>query len=178
MTEHQQTTPNTVSERSWATIEPHHLRRLAGIAISDLEDFFRRSRETGNLYRDRLILICLCQGAAGHFVHRDRGVKDFDVWAFFREHPKRPFPYRRHGRRDFGPSRFGRHPGDEHRRGRGVDLFGRSIPCRDGQDRYDCVREWICGRGNSSREIAKSAVVVIHPEEEVGSIVWDPGSTR
>jgi hypothetical protein len=34
-------------------------------------------------------------------------VKDFDVWAFFAEHPARPFPHRRRGRKDFGPSRFG-----------------------------------------------------------------------
>ena len=178
MTEHEQPAPDTVTERSRETIEQHHLRRLAKIAIGDLDDFFQRRPETGGLYRDRLMLICLCQGAAGHFVHRDRGVKDFDVWAFFRKHPERPFPYRRHRKRDFGPSRFGRHPDDEYLRGRRVDLFGRSIPCENGQDPHDCVREWICGRGDSSREIAKSAVVVIHPEEEVGSIIWDPGSAR
>ena len=177
MTEHEQTAPNTVTERSWETIGQHHLHRLAEIAIDDLEDFRRRS-ETGRLYRDRLILICLCQGAAGHFVHRDRGVKDFDVWAFFREHPEQPFPYRRHGKRDFGPSRFGRHPDDEHRRGRGVDLFGRSIPCENGQDPHDCVRRWLGSGRTSSRQIAKSAVVVIHPEEEAGSIIWDAGSVR
>lgn len=179
MTEHEQTAPNTVTKRSWETIEPHHLHRLAEIAIDDLEDFFRQYPAHGCRYRDRLMLICLCQGAAGHFVHRDRGVKDFDVWAFFRKHPEQPFPYGRHKTWDFGPSRFGRHPDDEHRRGRGVDLFGRSIPCEAGQDPHDCVREWLgSGKTGSPPEIAKSAVVVIHPEEEAGSIIWDPGSVR
>ena len=178
MIEHEQTTPNTVTERSWETIREHHLRRLAEMAVGDLEDFFQRYPDTSSRYRDRLILICLCQGAAGHFVHRDRGVKDFDVWAFFRKHQERAFPSRRHGRRDFGPSRFGRHPDHEYRRGRGVDLFGRSIPCESRQDPHDCVRGWICGKGASSREIRKNPVVVIHPEAEVGSIIWDPGSAR
>lgn len=178
MTEREQTAPNAVSDRSWETIEQHHLRRLAQIATDDLEDFFQRYPDHGGRYRDRLMLICLCQGAAGHFIHRDRGVSDFDVWAFFRAHPERPFPYRRPAKGDFGPSRFGRHPDDAYRRGRGVDLFGRSIPCENGQDPHDCVRAWLASGGASPRKIAKSAVVVIHPEEEIGSIIWDPGSAR
>ena len=129
MTEHEQTALKTVTERSWEKIEQHHLRRLAEIAIGDLEDFFQRYPGHGGRYRDLLMLICLCQGAAGHFVHRDRGVKDFDVWAFFRKHPEKPFPARRHAKGDFGPSRFGPHLNDESHPGRGVDLFGRSIPC-------------------------------------------------
>ena len=159
-------------------IEQHHLRRLAEIAIGDIEDFFQRYPGHGGRYRDRLMLIYLCQGAARHFVHRDRGVKDFDVWAFFRKHPERPFPSRRHARRDFGTSRLGRHPNDEFRRGRGVDLLGRPVPCEKGRDPYYCVREWLASGRTSSREIAKSSVVVIHPEEEVGRIIWDPGSAR
>lgn len=176
MTGHEQTAASTVTERSGEKIERHHLHRLAEIAIGDLDDFFQRyPKHVG--YRDRLMVICLCQGAAGHFVHRDRGVKDFDVWAFFRKR-QRPFPSRRHAKRDFGPSRFGRHPNDAHRRGRGVDLFGRSIPCENGQDPHDCVREWLASGRTSSRAIRKNPVVVIHPAEEVGSIIWDPGSAR
>lgn len=175
------TTPNErvatlVSERSQELVEKHHLRRLTKIAISDLRDFFRRCPDTGELYRNRRMLICLCQGGARHFVRQDCGVKDFDVWAFFREHPERPFPYRRRGKKDFGHSQFGRHPGDEGYRGRRVDLFGRSIPCDDGQRPLDCVRAWLRqGNTTSSREIAKSPVVVIHPDPIIGQIIWDPG---
>ena len=164
--------PDRISERSWEVLETHPLHRLAEIAIIDLDDFFQRHPDS--LYRDRRMLICLCQGAAEHFVNQDHGVKDFDVWAFFRKHPERPFPYRRSVKRDFRPSRFGRHPNDEYFRGRRVDLFGRSVPCEDEQDPHACVREWICGRGKSSREIAKSPVVVIHPEAHTRRIIWNP----
>ena len=99
-----------VSERSLEVVEERHLRRLAKIAISDLQDFFRRYPDTGELYRNRRMLICLCQGAARHFVRQGHGVKDFEVWTFFRKHPEKPFPYRRHPKKDFGHSRFGRHP--------------------------------------------------------------------
>ena len=159
-------------DRSFERIELHHLRRLARIAIKDLTDLFDRKPALGDLYRDRLMVICLCQGGARHFVHQDRGVKDFDVWAFFVRHSSRCFPYRRQQTRDFGPSRFGRHPNDEHRRGRGVDLFGRSIPCENGREPYDCVREWICGKADSPREIRKNPVVVVWPEEDLGSVIW------
>lgn len=167
---------NMVTERSWEPLETHHLRVLAKIAISDLENFFQRCPKIGDLYRNRLKLLCLCQGSARHFVYQDRGVKDFDVWAFFLENPDRPFPYRRRGKQDFGPSRFGRHPDDEHYQGRRVDVLGRSIISDDGRPPRDCVREWLTrGKTESSREIAKSSVVVIHPEADTGTIIWDPG---
>lgn len=176
MTGHERTKSNKISERSQEALEMHHLHRLAKIASSDLDDFFRRRSETGYVYRDRRMLICLCQGAARHFVHQNCGVKDFDVWAFFRENPFRPFPYRRRGKQDFGVSRFGRHPDDEGYQGRRVDVMGRSIFCGGGQRSRDCVREWLChGKTKSSREIAKSPVVIIHPEADTGRIIWNPG---
>ena len=175
MTRPERTTVNIVSERSQESLEMHHLRRLAKIAIRDLEDFFRRHSETGDLYQSRRMLICLCQGGARHFVDQDCGIKDFDVWAFFRECPKRPFPYRRRGKQDFGHSRFGRHPDDEGYRGRRVDVLARSMACGDGQRPHDCIREWLRrGKTQSSREIAKSPVVVIHPEADIGRIIWNP----
>ena len=169
-------TGNIVTERSPKTIEIRHLQKLARIAISDLEDFFRHYRDTGDLYQSRRILLCLCQGAARNFVYRDLGVKNFDVWAFFRENPERPFPYRRRGKQDFGHSRFGRHPDDTHYEGRRVDVLGRSIVCGDGRRPRDCVREWLTrGTTKSSRELAKSPVAVIHPKASIGRIIWDPG---
>jgi hypothetical protein len=59
------------------------LRRLADIALRDLESLFRRHPDTGRLYRHRLFAIALCQGAALHFLDGKNGVKDFDVWSSF-----------------------------------------------------------------------------------------------
>ena len=167
-------TVSMVSVRSHETLETHHLRRLAKIAISELEGLFHRSAETGDHYRNRRMLICLCQGGARHFVYRDRGIKDFDVWAFFRENPEGAFPPRWRVKRDFGHSRFGRHPNVPGYRGRWVDVFGRSIACGHGQRPEDCVRQWLRRTTPSPREIAKSPVVVIHPEAEIGKVIWDP----
>ena len=66
--------------RSHERIQPSDLRRLAKLAQADLNDLF--SRISSGIYFGRCILMCLSQGAAQHFVHNDRGVQDFDVWAF------------------------------------------------------------------------------------------------
>lgn len=171
-------TPYEGAERSSAQIETHHLRKLADLAMSDLTDLFAQYPQTGDRYRNRLMLLCLCQGAAKHFVHRDHGVKDFDVWAFFSKHPEGPFPYRRRGKRDFGRSRFGASPSDEGYRGRRVDVLGRSIPCVDGREPVDCVRDWLMRGSKSAREVAKSPVVVIRPTADIGSIIWNPECAR
>jgi hypothetical protein len=75
-------------------IIPSDLARLAQIALDDFADLCQR-QEYSRRYADRLRLICLCQGAARHYVHGDRGVWDFDLWGFFEEVRGHPFPYRR-----------------------------------------------------------------------------------
>jgi hypothetical protein len=82
--------------RSFARIIPSDLARLAQIALDDFADLCQR-QEYSRRYADRLRLICLCQGAARHYVHGDRGVWDFDLWGFFEEVCGHPFPYRRRG---------------------------------------------------------------------------------
>lgn len=128
-----------MTERSFELFQADDLRRLSEIALEDLGALFEKRPETGRLYQDRLLMLCLCQGGAEHFVRREYGVKDLDIWAFFAEHPSRPFPYRRRGVRDFGPSKFGRHPNDGSLQGRRVDIIGRSIPCASEETAKECI---------------------------------------
>ena len=107
--------------RSFAHITEHDLARLAQIGVYDFADLCRR-KEHCRPYAGRLGVICLCRGAARHYIYGDRGVQDFDLWGFFREIPGHPFPYRRRGTHDFGPSKFGRNPDDgPYYEGRRVD---------------------------------------------------------
>lgn len=168
-----------VSPRSFEPLEDTDLERLAELAIEDLNEFFTRRPETAELYRDRLMMLCLCQGGAEHFVRHRRGVKDLDVWAFFSEHPARPFPYRRRGIKDFGPSRLGRHPDDDGFEGRRVDIIGRSIKCAPEQPAREALKEWLrAGKTTSARLIAQRPVIAIHPADERGSVLWDPSAGR
>jgi hypothetical protein len=160
------------SNRSYEGIAEADLERLAQLALSDIHGLFARNADLSRCYRSRLMLICLCQGAAGHYVHRDRGVHDFDLWAFFRAHPDRPFPWRRRGRCDFGPSRFGRDPQESERfTGRRVDVMGRSLARRDDETPALMVQRWLQeGRTESARRIAARPVVTIWPIR--GEVIW------
>ena len=74
------------SNRSFERITDIDLRRLSALAAADFDDLFRRIARW-RPYRRRLMLLCLCQGAALHYASprrgmaadRSGGVNDFDV---------------------------------------------------------------------------------------------------
>ena len=96
--------------------------------MENLNRLVEGNREKYGWCENHLLMLCLCQGAAEHYVRGERGVKDFDVWAFYEAQTgENPFPPRRHSTKDFWPSIFGRNPCDEGETGRRIDVFGRSI---------------------------------------------------
>ncbi len=117
---------DTVSPRSDARLTRRHLRRLVEIAGRDLEEFFERNPRL-RIYRSRLLLTGLCQGAALHYLDHSNGVKDLDVYTFFAVHPDVRLQRRRGTHADFGPSELGRHPDDVGYAGRRVDMFLKTI---------------------------------------------------
>ena|SRR2546426_703304 len=100
------------SERSFAKIEESDLERLALLSREDRAEFFSRHPRWQQLYANRLLCVTLCQSAAVHYVDGRYGVKDFDVWTFYAQHPDEAFPWRRVGRKDYGSSKFGKNPDD------------------------------------------------------------------
>lgn len=165
--------------RSQCSIEPADIAQLAKIAAEDRADLFARKPELGRLYKDRVLCVALCQGAALHFVDGKNGVKDFDVWTFYRAHQSGPYPYRRNVARDFGDQKFGTSQDRPDFVGRRVDCLGRSIPCPREQDPLEAVRDWLrSGRTKSARKLAEKAVVVLEPESERGTVIWQPPSGR
>jgi hypothetical protein len=140
--------------------------------LHDLDSLYERKPGL-RIYRDRLFAIALCQGAALHYIDKKNGVKDFDVWCFFRSHSKRPFPYRRNATADFGSPKFGQSPGWERFIGRRVDLLGRSLPVPANISPTAALQAYLsAGRNGSARALAAKAVIMIHPEKELGRVVW------
>jgi len=90
------------SERSFAKIEESDLERLALLSREDRDEFFSRQPRWQQLYANRLLCVTLCQVAAVHYVDGRYGVKDFDIWTFYAQHPDEAFPWRRVGRKDYG----------------------------------------------------------------------------
>jgi hypothetical protein len=163
-----------ISKRSLAKVSKKDLVKLAKIADIDRNEFFNKYPVWRKLYRNRILCVTLCQGAALHYVDKKNGVKDFDVWTFYRGHSKTPFPYRRIGRMDYGPSKFGVHPMDKQKyNGRKVDLIGRSIKCDNKDTFYKIIHNYLeKGKTKSARLLSKKAVIILEPLEYLGEIIW------
>jgi hypothetical protein len=165
--------------RSGEQITRDDLMRLGELARADRRLMFERNQHWRS-YRERLLCVALCQGAALHYLDGVTGVKDFDVWTFFARSPDRPHPdaalFRRRRIVDYGPSRFGRTltapPGFT---GRRVDLFARDLGVPASADPATTLREWLRQPPTTTaRRLAEKAVVMIEPE--IGAVVWPEGS--
>lgn len=162
-----------VSARSYVRINKADLSRLSAIAADDRSQFFDRCPRWKPLYANRIIAVCLCQGAALHFVDRTNGVKDFDVWTFYACHPGEPYPYRRRGKAEFGSLKFGRHPDDLGMNGRRVDLIGRSIPASTSDDPVETIRRYLqTSKTTSAVMLRMKSVVVLDPPHLRGAVIW------
>ena len=159
--------------RSLAPITLDDLRRLGRLAAKDRTALFSRKPETGLLYSSRLFAVALCQGGALHYLDRTNGIKDLDVWSFYTESPTRMFPPRRRAKVDFGDPKFGVTPDSPSFVGRRVDLIGRSIPNANPKDPVGALRRYLSeGKTESARQLAMKAVVLIEPEDLIGTVVW------
>jgi hypothetical protein len=150
--------------RSNARITKRVLDRLSVIAAEDREDKFAR-RPRWAVYRDRVLCVALCQGAALHYVDGRNGVKDLDVYTFYAVHEVGPFPYR-------WPRpwlQFDRAPF----RGHFVDLMGRSLHKEVGADPFEVVRRYLTRpRTKTARRLSQKAVVLLDPERLRGRVAW------
>ena len=161
-------------ERSFERITRTDLKKVARIARSEREEFFERHPEWAMLYRKRLVGVVLCKDAALHFVNGSTGVDGFDVWTFYAEHPEAPFPFQQLVKADLGKSKFGRDAANpDAYQGRRVELRGRSLDCKPGDDPIEVLQRYLRGGETlSARELRDKAVVLIEPEQFLGYIVW------
>ncbi|MBS0454197.1 MAG: hypothetical protein JSS14_23085 [Proteobacteria bacterium] len=159
--------------RSYERIERTDLERLLTIAQTDIDDFFARRSDWAALYRDRLLGFALCQGAANHYIGRGDGVQDFDVYAFFAEHPNRRWYAKRHVTRDFGDAKFGQSLSCPNFQGRRVDLLSRGLPVEPGTDLEEAIQHWLkAGSSTSAGLLGQKAVVLLSPHDCLGKVAW------
>lgn len=168
-------TATPVSRRSFERLQIEDLRRLAASAMENPNRFVEGNREKYGWCENHLLMLCLCQGAAEHYVRGERGVKDFDVWAFYEAQTgEKPFPWRRYSTENFGHSRFGRNPCDEGYTGWRINVFGRSITRKAEQSPEGAVLDWVHSKRKSARHIMTNPVVATCPERDCGRVIWDP----
>lgn len=163
----------TVAERSFEKLTEADLARIRDLAFAELARVYSRTK-VASQYRDRMILLALCQGAAKHWADGKHGVKDIDVWAFYRAGLPSRFPYRKRWTADLGASRFGKHPDDPGFVGRRIDILGRSIPCAASEAPEAAVRAWLQSKTESAGLVAQRPVIGLWPEPLFAKPVWVP----
>lgn len=163
-------------QRSYKKITNADLLRLGKIAFLDHEGLFRRRPLAGQLYRGQLLVLALCQGAAQHYIDDKTGIKDFDIWSFYKASSVKQFPPRRRGVLDFGDPKFGKSEESPQFIGRRVDHMGRSISDADFSNPVAVLQRYLRnGRTKSSRCLAHKAVVLIKPDNLLGKVIWPEG---
>jgi hypothetical protein len=154
------------------------LERLCEFACHYLETYPYTMK-----FKDQLLGIALCQGAANHYAvcngaakryfdSEKCGIKDIDVWFFFKKTVNHNFNNRWLLQRDFGESKFGRNPDDEGYFGRRVDFLGRSIEFNN-ISVEGSIRDWIThGGGSSPYFISQKVVVGLYPADIFNKFIW------
>jgi hypothetical protein len=66
------------------------LRDLQTFALEEEKDFFARNPHSVHSYKDRMVLIALCHGAALQYLGNGNGVESFDIFFFYQKNPKSP----------------------------------------------------------------------------------------
>ena len=160
-------------KRSPEIITKRDLKKLLSLARINIDSFFKRNPSYYE-YNGKEVLVALCQGGALHYIDRQNGVKDFDVWLFY-PMKSRNLPYRRRGVVDFGESIFGVHP-DMKRKGysgRTVDVLIRSDAFFKGISPEIEIAEYLLyKRSATSKLLAKKAVIGLYPDRLFGKQLW------
>ena len=164
---------NRLVERSMEKIDEDDLNLFANAALERLAVIYERAPVAG-LYRDRLLMLTLAQGGALHFLDQKNGLKDIDVWAFYRGGLEKPFPFRAVWTKDFGQSKFGRNPHDGGFSGRRMDIIGRAVECRPEDDLITPTMRWLHGHSRSAWALRQKAVVCIYPSSVRGRVLIKP----
>ncbi len=70
------------SERSYWLLAKADLAQLKELAYKEHGEFIKRNSHLEEFFYKSLIGICLCQGAASHYLNPAIGIKDFRYLAF------------------------------------------------------------------------------------------------
>lgn len=130
------------------------------------------------VYRDRPLLIALCQGGAFRFLNGTDGVKDMGVCAFHAQYPAVRLHPLRHTVAYFGESEFGFRPagaeaGGSSLTGRAVDLPVRGLSVEPDTDLIVAVRDWLpTSKKGTPRLLKRKLVIGICLNQYRGSAVW------
>lgn len=171
--------------RSCEKITVTDLNQLLRLAQNERKLFFKHNPKYKPYYKS-LLAIVLCQGAAKHFVDGKTGIKDFDIWFFYKPRNSN-YPLWRLGRYghvvDSGIEKFGKNKKHPEFVGRKVDMMIRELPeelireCR-GNPR-DCIKTYLeKPMTQSARKLSEKAAVGLFPKQIFRKILYKSKKLR
>lgn len=156
--------------RSFKPISLDDLEILLQIAVQDRIVFFEQ-HPAWSQYRDHMICIALCQGAAQHYMDSKTGINDFDVYTFYKKLQSKRWYAKRIKSYDFGNSKFGQSIDKPNYKGRRVDCLARSIDVDTNEDGIAAVQRYLFEqRTKTAQLLARRPVILLQPN--LGKILW------
>jgi len=151
----------------------HDLEKLRQLGLKEHEDFFQRNPQLRTAYFDSLIAVCLCQGAATHYLKPIEypRLKDFDIWHFYCESPNTGFPYRAHKRLEKAYM------------DRPVDFLKRAIPKEIVESHTyqpeKIIMSYLQQRNTETKRLLlQKSIIGLHPERIFAQVLWNPDMSR
>ena len=152
-------------KRLFEPISGLDLEVLQELALKEHDAFFQRNPRLREAYHSSLVGIALCQGAAWHYINTSIGIKDFDIWLFYRKSEKVNLRCRHRKSVEDGYKR------------RRIDSLRRAID-RDLCDVYSneadkCIMQYLLQRDTQTKRLLlRKSVVGLFPDQIVGKIMW------
>lgn len=151
-------------KRLYITLTKRDFKQLRELSLKEHKDFFKRNPHLKSIYYNSLIGICLCQGAASHVLNHEVGIKDFDIWHFYKDKSVK-FPYRAHKRIEGGY------------KGKPVDFLKRAIPrhiCNSySNNPGKAIIEYLCEKNTKTKNLLlEKAIIGLFPNKIFGKILW------
>ena len=154
------------------SVEERELRALVKLAEEEEREFFSRNPHLVKPYRNRLIAIALCQGAALQYLRCGYGVKDFDVHFFYAQNPAKPRLSGAVKRISTNVGRFHSVPVDFIR----TVIPTTAIPERSIEARIRRFLEG--GASENATRLSEKAVIGLLPTRIFGKALWRPPLPR
>ncbi len=141
---------------------------LATLAIAEEKAFFERNPHLIELYRQRLILVALCQGAALQYLGCGYGVKDFDIHFFYAQNPNKP-RLSRAVKRDYADvGAFPKAPIDFIR-----TVVPKAQPHLKSEVTIQIIQEFLNSKPTKNAEhLSQKAVIGLYPNEVFEEQIW------
>ncbi len=155
----------TTAERVYDILTKNDLEQLKTLALREHDEFFERNPHLKSAFHDSLIGICLCQGAALHYLDSKVATKGFDIWHFYVKHETINFPDQAHKRIENGY------------KDRNIEFLKRAISRHIHASHYNepdmIILQYLLERDTYTKNsLLKKPIIGLFPDDIFGKIIW------